>query len=288
MAKAVVNGINVHYQVRGAGSDIMLVHGVTSCLAQWYMEILPALTKRHRVTAYDLRGHGLTDITPTGYTSDGLARDLLALMDHLGIETTCVVGHSFGGAVALHAALMQPERFRGIVLLDVGLACLRYLRVITEWEGWKTHGEELAPFGITLERLLEIDARQDVSEFIKLSLSVPFQSGLRKGLSPMTPRLRRLLDDTRIGSEFREIAGLTEASLSQIATPVLAVYGGTSPYGKMAEHLGRLLPRCHYVLLPDTDHFYAVEEPALVVQHISPFLADPEAVVAKSSQAFAL
>jgi len=284
MAKALVNGITVHYQTRGTGPDVMLVHGITSCLAQWYVEILPALTRQYRVTAYDLRGHGLTEITPSGYSSDALALDLLALMDHLGIERTCIVAHSFGGAVALHAALMRPERFRGIVLLDVGLACLRHLRVMTEWEGWKTHGQALAPYGITLERLLEIDARQDVSEFIKLSLSVPFQAGLRKGLSPMTPRLRRLLDETRIGSEFREIAGLTEASLTRIMTPVLAVYGGTSPYGKMAAHLSRLLPRCRYELLPDTDHFYAVEEPALVVQHISPFLADPEAAVENLSQ----
>jgi len=284
MAKALVNGISVHYQTRGTGADVMLVHGITSCLAQWYVEILPALTRQYRVTAYDLRGHGLTEITPSGYSSDALALDLLALMDHLGIERTCVVAHSFGGAVALHAALMRPERFRGIVLLDVGLACLRHLRVMTEWEGWKTHGQALAPYGITLERLLEIDARQDVSEFIKLSLSVPFQAGLRKGLSPMTPRLRRLLDETRIGSEFREIAGLTEASLTQIMTPVLAVYGGTSPYGKMAAHLSRLLPRCRHELLPDTDHFYAVEEPALVVQHISPFLVDPEAAVENLSQ----
>jgi pimeloyl-ACP methyl ester carboxylesterase len=279
MSKAVINGIRVHYQVRGNGPDVVLVHGITSCVAQWYVEILPRLARQYRVTAYDLRGHGLSEMTTTGYTSAALARDLLALMDHLGIEDACVVGHSFGGTLALHAAFLQPGRLRGVVLLDTGFACLRHLRVISEWEGWRTHGAGLAHFGITLERFLEIDRDQDVTAFIKQSLSIPIQAGFRKGLSAMTPRLARLLDETRIGSEFREVAGLTETALSEIAAPVLAIYGGTSPYARMAAHLSRLMPRCRFELLPNTDHFYAVDDPALVVERISPFLADPGAPV---------
>lgn len=275
MPKALINGISVHYQTRGTGPDIVLVHGITSCIAQWYVEVLPALARHYRVTAYDLRGHGLTEVTRTGYTSEALAGDLLALMDHLGIESASIVGHSFGGAVGLHAALLQPDRTNGVVLLDTGLACLRHLRVIGEWPGWKTYGADLAKFGITLERFLEIDHQQDVTAFIKQSLSIPLQTGFRKGQNAMTPRLQRLLDETAIGHEFRDIAGLTEKRLSDITTPVLAIYGGTSPYERMAEHLSRRLPRCQYELLPDSGHFYAVEDPALVVERILPFLADP-------------
>src|SRR5215475_3894523 len=275
MAKATINGATVHYQTKGAGPDVVLVHGVTSCLAQWYVEVLPSLARRHRVTAYDLRGHGLSEITPNGYTSEALAGDLLALMDHLGIRSAAIVGHSFGGAVGLHAALLQPERIYGVVLLDTGLACLRYLRVISDWSGWKDYGEDLAKFGITLERFLEIDQHQDVTAFIKQSLTIPLQTGFRKGQNAMTPRVQRLLDETAIGHEFRDVAGLTEARLSEITTPVLAIYGGTSPYEKMAEHLSRLLPHCRYELLADSGHFYAVDEPALVVERILPFLTDP-------------
>jgi 2-hydroxy-6-oxonona-2,4-dienedioate hydrolase/2-succinyl-6-hydroxy-2,4-cyclohexadiene-1-carboxylate synthase len=282
MPKAFINGISVHYQVRGAGPDLVLVHGITSCIAQWYVEILPALARHHRVTMYDLRGHGLTDVTPSGYTSDALAGDLLALMDHIGIASACIVGHSYGGAVALHAALLRPERVDSVVLLDTGLACLRHLRVIGEWSGWKTHGADLARFGITLERFLETDRNQDVTAFIRQSLSIPLQTGFRKGQNALTPRLQRLLDETAIGSEFREVAGLTEGRLVEIAAPVLAIYGGTSPYEKMAEHLSRLLPHCRYELLPNSGHFYAADEPALVVERILPFLADPVGSVAHS------
>ena len=285
MAKAHINGINVHYQSKGEGSDVVLIHGITSCLAQWYVEILPALATSYRVTTYDLRGHGLTEMTPSGYDSGNMAADLLGLMDHLGIEQTCLVGHSFGGAIALHLALLHPERVKGIVLLDTGLACLRYLRVIEDWPGWKQYGSDLGRFGITLGAFLEIDQQQDVTEVIRRSLSIPVQSGFRKGQSGLTPRLKKLLDETNMGSEFREIGELTESNLATIQTPVLAIYGGTSPYEKMAEHLSRVLPNCRYELLAEAGHFYAVEEPALVLDRVSGFLRDPAPYVSGCASA---
>ena len=276
MAKALINGINVHYQSKGTGPDIVLVHGITSCLAQWYVNIMPALSVNHRVTAFDLRGHGLSDMTEKGYTSLEMAGDLLAVMDHLGIQKPVLIGHSFGGAISLHLALLHPERVRSIVVLDTGLACLRHLRVVQDWEGWKLHGEQLAPFGITLDSFLAADSKQDVTDFIRLSLTVPLQAGFRKGQSPLTPRIRRLLEETRIGFEFREICGLTEETLPQIQTPVLALYGGTSPYEKIALRLGELLPNCHYEILADSGHFYAIEEPEKVLVQMDEFLAAPE------------
>ncbi len=276
MAKALVNGIQMHYQQKGAGPDVVLVHGITSCLAQWYVEILPELSRDYRVTMYDLRGHGLTEMTEHGYTSLDMSNDLLALLDHLGIERPILVGHSFGGAISLHLALRHPERVRAVAVLDTGLACLRHMRIIRDWEGWETHGSQLAQFGITLERFLEADSKQDVTEFIKLSLSVPLQAGFRRGQSPLTPRLQRLLEETRIGHEFREICGLTEDTIPSIRVPVLALYGGASPYERIAKRLDELLPRCRYEVQQGSGHFYAIEEPSLVLGQLREFLADSE------------
>jgi pimeloyl-ACP methyl ester carboxylesterase len=80
-----------------------------------------------------------------------------------------------------------------------------------------------------------------------------------------------------MGSEFREIAGLTQENLTKVHTPVLAIYGGASPYAKMAEHLSRALPNCRWELLHEAGHFYAVEEPALVLDRLNGFMRDPAA-----------
>ncbi len=284
MGKVTANGITLHYQQKGEGDDIILVHGITSCIAQWYMKIFPELSKSYRVTIYDLRGHGLSEVTTSGYDSETMAKDLLALMDHLGIEKAHLVGHSFGGGISLHLALLHPERVRRIVLLDTGLACLRHLRLIENWPGWKKYGTVLKTFGITLDRFLEIDRNQDVREIIRKSLMIPLQSGFRKGKVALTPRLKKLVDETEMCSEFREVGALTEEALASIDTPVYAVYGATSPYEKMAEHLGGLMPNCRYELIEEAGHFYAIEEPQLALPRIVEFL-EQEPKLAKTISA---
>ena len=80
------NGVRIHYQQVGEGPDLVMVHGLTGNLAVWHLRIVPELSDRFRVLTYDLRGHGLSDTPPTGYSPDAMAEDLLGLLDALEIE----------------------------------------------------------------------------------------------------------------------------------------------------------------------------------------------------------
>lgn len=284
MPKVWTNGIQLHYQSRGEGPDIVLIHGVTSNLAVWYNGVLPVLSSEFRVTVYDLRGHGLSDLTPNGYTSRDMSEDLLGLFDSLAIQSAVLVGHSFGGAIALHFALLYPERVRGVAMLDSGLACMRYLRIIQDWSGWENRPADMKERGLTMERFLELDSEQDATAIIRHGVSVPRRAGFKKGQDGMTPRLQKLLDETRLGYEFRDVAGMTEERLRSVRTPVLAAYGETSPYKKMATRLAEILPACRYVVLPGLGHFYAVHYPQSVVETILPFLRDPAGYTSPASR----
>lgn len=278
MSKVLARGIQFHCQTRGEGPDIVLVHGVTSSLAAWYNGILTSLVAAgFRVTAYDLRGHGLSESTPTGYSSRETALDLAALLDELKIDQAMLAGHSFGGAVGMHFAMLQPERTRGVVLLDSGLACLRHLRVIQDWGGWKSPG--LREEGFTPEWFQEEDGKQDMSEFLRKGLSVPRLNGFGKGKVGLTPRLKKLLDETQVGSEMREVSGLTENRIREIETPVLALYGGNSPNRKMAAHLGEIMPNCVPILLDGIGHFAVMHDPQPFLQRMTPFFHDPQGYV---------
>src|SRR5688572_18986820 len=102
MPFARVNGLRVHYQTSGrAARKLVIVHGFTGNSAGYYLTIVPLLARDFQVITYDLRGHGKTDMPPSGYTSAQLAADLHALLNFFDFDAVHVMGHSFGGEVAL-------------------------------------------------------------------------------------------------------------------------------------------------------------------------------------------
>ena len=113
-----LDGVRVRYVDQGQGPAVVLIHGFASSLETWDT-VIPALVESgHRVVALDLRGFGWTDRPPGDYSSEAQAQLVLALMDQLGIARASVVGHSYGGGVALRLALVAPERVDRIALYD--------------------------------------------------------------------------------------------------------------------------------------------------------------------------
>ncbi|MGH3390659.1 MAG: alpha/beta fold hydrolase, partial [Actinomadura sp.] len=103
---------------RGHGETaLLLVHGWGADAGDWAWHI-PELSATHRVIAPDLRGHGHTSDPGTGYHPRVLAADLVALLDHLGIEHVIAIGHSMGGQIVSCLAVEHPERVRALVCVD--------------------------------------------------------------------------------------------------------------------------------------------------------------------------
>src|ERR1700675_3786155 len=105
MPKVKVDGIDLHYLAFGHGTNLVMLHGFLGNLAVWHLQIAPYLRKFYRITTYDLRGHGYSEVTPTGYPADQMADDLEGLLDVLGIQQATLVGHSYGADVALYFAM---------------------------------------------------------------------------------------------------------------------------------------------------------------------------------------
>lgn len=121
-----VNGQQVHAVVRGAGPDVILLHGAGGSTREWTFQFMDRLTDRYRVTAFDRPGLGYTDrasdqfdraFTTQAESPIEQARMLRAAADQLGIGDAIIVGHSFGGSVALAWALTYPETTAGVVNL---------------------------------------------------------------------------------------------------------------------------------------------------------------------------
>jgi pimeloyl-ACP methyl ester carboxylesterase len=114
-------GVRLHYRDWGGdGPPLVLLHGLSSSCRIWDWTA-PLLTERFRVLALDQRSHGLSDQPADGYGFADVAADLAAFLEAVEVEKAALVGHSWGAGVALYFAAENPERVRGVGLVDGGV-----------------------------------------------------------------------------------------------------------------------------------------------------------------------
>jgi pimeloyl-ACP methyl ester carboxylesterase len=118
---AKLDGARVHYKSYGKGRDaLVLIHGWTCNLDNWRDQI-PDLSKRNRVIALDLPGHGQSDKPEIAYTMDLFANAIDAVMRDAKVDHAVLVGHSMGTPVARQFYRKYPQKTLAIVIVDGGL-----------------------------------------------------------------------------------------------------------------------------------------------------------------------
>ncbi|MRJ77946.1 alpha/beta fold hydrolase [Aeromicrobium sp. SMF47] len=115
----VVHGHRRAYRMCGSGPALLLVHGL-ACDSSTWLEVMPTLAERFTVIAPDLLGHGQSDKPDADYSLGGYANGMRDLLTVLGIDKVTVVGHSFGGGVAMQFAYQFPDRTERVVLVATG------------------------------------------------------------------------------------------------------------------------------------------------------------------------
>ncbi len=260
------SGARLHYQQIGDGPDLVMIHGLTGNLAVWHLHIIPLISNRYRTLTYDLRGHGYSEITPSGYSCDQMAADLLELLDALEIERAPIVGHSYGADIALYFAHNHPDRVSDVIAIEPALPAMISMRSRDEWEGWDYWVEILERSGTPVPP----ERRTDVDWLFRASLEVPKQWGPLNGL-PRNPKpFLRLIDETAIATEYEQVGSLTLAEIPNITTPVALMYAAGSAFLGTHDYLLANLPNARSIILPRTElgHFGPLEQPDVVADHI--------------------
>ena len=120
MIKAKGDGIKIQLAVwEGNGKQILCIHGITANCRFWDC-LASALAPHHRMIAMDLRGRGLSDKPPTGYSIEHHCKDISALMNDQGLERPVLMGHSLGAFISLVFAAQYPQRVNRLILVDGG------------------------------------------------------------------------------------------------------------------------------------------------------------------------
>jgi pimeloyl-ACP methyl ester carboxylesterase len=285
MPKLKANGINFHYQQAGSGPDVILIHGVTGDLSIWFLcEAMGVLARSFRVTAFDLRGHGYSDVPRERYTSADQAADLMAIMDVLDIDHAMLLGHSFGAVIAMHAAALHPDRIDSVILSDPSFPALRHLEDLSRWGHWQNFRDEASQAGVTLSD----EHWYDLGRFFDQILNLDEERLLKFRQAVGLPGLNRLLRlaHTTCGDDAKAVAGLTEELICGVTQPVLALFGEQSPFLATADFLGTHLAHCVNQVVEGAKHRAPEENGPRFVELVHEYLMtqEPLARVVKTTR----
>ncbi len=248
--------LDIHAQVSGPSGApaLLLIHSLGTSLHVWDAQAA-ALCRSFRVIRADLRGHGLTTVTPGPYRIAQLAQDMMAVLDALGVATAHVAGLSIGGLVAQSLAHQAPERVTALILCDTAM-------VIPPPEGWHTRAATVRAQGMA-SIADAVMARWVTPGFV----GTPAASGLRAMLLRTDP------EGYAGAAEAIASADLT-ADTRALRLPTLVIVGDqdlATPVAA-AEALAGAIPGARLVVLPGAAHIPTVEVPDAVTDAIGGFL----------------
>ena len=258
-----LDGSNVRYVQRGAGPDVLLIHGMVGTVEDWET-LLPLLTARYRVTAIDLLGQGGSDPRPGAHNIGGNADVIARLAERLDLKDVVVVGHSYGGAIALKLATDAWPRARGYVLLapatrpiDITLTD----RLVA-----------VPVFGLGIARIAQLFVGEGM-----------IRAGLSAAVAPDGAYMPKDFVDVRVQRWNRaevlhaysqqhmafnaELTALSQR-YAAIDRPVMVLQGDRDEYRVLIEgarHLAQAIPRARLVELPGAGHYLQYKDPAAVV-----------------------
>jgi pimeloyl-ACP methyl ester carboxylesterase len=220
MPKVLVHGVHLNYEQAGTGPDLVLIHGLTGNLTSWKSRIQPALVDQFRLLTYDLRGHGESDKPPSGYTVADMVRDLVALLDHLALSQARLVGHSFGGQIALSACIEYSERVAGLTICDSRVPAFQPNQKLKDWAQWPAWKTYLQRHGIVVDEESEID--------LELFESIVGRSSAQLRDSKWWVGWKQFSDSTSAKAELRDSGTITIEAIAQLRVPTQALYGELS------------------------------------------------------------
>ncbi len=255
------NGLK--YEARGDGEAMLLIHG--SHMADTFLPMVQesVLVDRYRLIRYHRRGFANSQRAPVGFSIEDQARDALSILDHLGVERAHVVGHSYGGAIAMQLALDAADRVCSLALLEPALMNVPSAAGLME---------AIAP-------AVAAYASGDVAAAVDIFLTFVGGEDWRAEIEAVLPGAPEQAE--RDGATFFEVElpalgewafDVEEAQRNN--QPVLSVLGSESVpiFEEGQQQLSAWLPRTQKVVVPGVNHSMLTQDAALVARELAGFL----------------
>ena len=252
------NGLDIGYDVMGAGPPAVFLHGATSVGREDFAAQVPLFSRAFQVHLPDARGHGRTRWdAANGFRSEWLVDDLEAFVDELGLRSFHLVGFSLGASTALRFAARHPDRVRTLVAA-----------------------------GITTQREPRISVARRLMDPTRILASDPtWAAELARRHDPGqgAGAWERLLPAIIADIAAQPLLGPRE--LHAISAPTLIACGDRDPFVPVdhAWALSRQIPGGRLFVAPECGHEVMVRRPGLFNEALTGFYRSTEAVAQRSS-----
>lgn len=253
-------GEKIYYETYGEGDTVVFSHGLGGNHAIWYQQVYE-FAKRYRVVTWDQRGFGLSTNLNGTAGPEAASRDLKALLDHLEIEQTHLIGQSMGGWTTMGFVLENPERVRSVVFADT-IAGIYTPEIEAQFDAYIR-----SAFSAPTRGAMAFGAHPAVGA--KHTQSDPVHSFLYEQIgsaaSPPPPTIAKQLRDTAYDT----------ARIGAISAPVLFVVGSDDPIfmPTSIRAASALIPGSAVVEIQDAGHSPYFERPELWNAAVAEFLS---------------
>lgn len=252
----------MNYVERGTpgGTPIIFIHGFPFNLETWEPQ-MRALPNQFRAIAYDVRGHGKSEVGDGQYSVEFFVDDLLGLLDHLVIKKAVICGLSMGGYIALRAVERHADRFNGLILCDT--------------KSGADSNEGRVKRAATLKSVKTNGVEQFAESFVKSVLS---ESTIRNNpvLAENVKSIIKGNSSMGIGGTLLALACRTDTTpfLPAISCPTLILCGEHDVLTPPAESesMHRLIKDSIYHVISNAAHLSNFENPATFNEKLIPFL----------------
>ncbi|WP_406729541.1 alpha/beta fold hydrolase [Streptomyces sp. GD-15H] len=262
MAITSVNGIQVGYEDEGSGEPVLLIHGHPFDRTLWEPQLVKFAGPLYRLIVPDLRGFGETTVVPGKTHWEEYARDLAALLDHLGVGSAVVGGISMGGQLALEFYRLFPERVRALLIAD------SFAQTDTEEKrAWRYE---------TADRL-EAEGMAGYADEVLTSMVTPYNVEAQSAVAEHVLRMMRGAPPEGAAVALRSRAERPDYTgmLDQIAVPTLVVVGRDDSFTTVqdAELLQQQIPNATLAVIDGAGHLPNLERAGDFNEVLAGFLA---------------
>lgn len=254
---------NIYYEIHGNGIPLLMNAGLASDSQSW-AAVVPELSKNYRLILPDNRGSGRTNCRVDQVSIGKMADDVVALMDHLGLEKVSLLGHSMGGMVTMRVAMNDPQRINNLILVDTALnVSQRTQSLLSDWVKYRENNMPMEQWFRNLFYWIFstafFESPDFVAENVKFAVDYPY---------PQTTAQFRAQVETLCRFE----AGKNE--LGELNCPILVLAGEADILFPEQDRLNLLqhLPRARQILIRKAAHSVFMEQPEAFVKAVVEFL----------------